>query len=174
MQSTSRCWLSSTAVPFAPTSPFAPSIDEQPKVVARASTLKLVDKSSQIDQLSPDDPHAIPKGSHWADETEEGTILVIEQPSTQTCAAVGGIMASRMKVRGLRGCAVSGRVRDLAELKKSGLPVSLYLPTSGSYLPHPFRLSNYVLALHAFSSYPSTLPTNMILTHSPRPDLGAW
>lgn len=111
-------------VPFAPTSPFAPSVDEQPKVIARASTLKLVDKSDQTELLDPDDPHAIPKGSHWADETEEGTILVVEQPSTQTCAAVGGIMAARMKTRGLHGCVVSGRVRDLAELKKSGLPVS--------------------------------------------------
>lgn len=83
-----------------------------------------MDKSDQIEPRSSDDPHAIPKGSHWADETEEDTILVIEQPATQTCAAVGGIMAARMKIRGLRGCVVSGRVRDLAELKKSGLPVS--------------------------------------------------
>lgn len=62
-------------------------------------------------------------GSHWADETETDTILVIEQPSNQTCAAVGGIMASRMRQGGLRGCVVSGRVRDLAELRKSALPV---------------------------------------------------
>ncbi|KAK5087660.1 hypothetical protein LTR70_002977 [Exophiala xenobiotica] len=32
-------------------------------------------------------------------------------------------MASRMQVRGVRGCVVGGRVRDLAELKSSGLPV---------------------------------------------------
>lgn len=83
-----------------------------------------MNKSDRIESLSPDDPHAIPKGSHWADETEEGTILIIEQPTSQTCAAVGGIMAARMKVRGLRGCVVGGRVRDLAELKTSGLPVS--------------------------------------------------
>lgn len=88
------------------------------------STLKLIDKSDPIQPLSPDDPNAVPKASHWVDETDEDTVLVIEQPSHQICAAIGGIMASRMKVRGVRGCVVGGRVRDLAELKSSGLPVS--------------------------------------------------
>ena len=55
--------------------------------------------------------------------TEADSILVIEQPEDQTCAAIGGIMATRMKIRGVMGCVVSGRVRDLAELANSGLPV---------------------------------------------------
>ena len=33
-------------------------------------------------------------------------------------------MAQRMKVRGVAGCVVGGRVRDMAELKDSLLPVS--------------------------------------------------
>lgn len=33
-------------------------------------------------------------------------------------------MATRMAVRGVIGCVVGGRVRDLVELEKSGLPVS--------------------------------------------------
>lgn len=65
----------------------------------------------------------MPKGSHWVDLTEPGTIVVIEQPEGQKCAAVGGIMAQRMKVRGAAGCVVGGRVRDFAELKNSGLTV---------------------------------------------------
>lgn len=69
------------------------------------------------------DGTSIPKGSHWADVTEEGTILMIDQPRHQTNAVVGGMMASRMKIRGVVGCVVSGRVRDLSELKNSGLPV---------------------------------------------------
>ncbi len=111
-------------MPYAPSSPFEPAVSCQPKVIAPASTLKVVDKSDQIQPLSADNPNAIPTGSHWADETDDDTVLVIEQPLYQTCAAVGGIMGSRMKVRGVRGCVVGGRVRDLAELKKSGLPVS--------------------------------------------------
>ena len=56
--------------------------------------------------------------------TEAGTIVVIEQPPGQKCAAVGGIMAQRMKVRQVAGCVVGGRVRDFAELRDSGLAVS--------------------------------------------------
>lgn len=96
----------------------------QPTVIAPASTLKMVDKSSDIEPLPQGDPHAIPKDSHWVDEADPQTVLLIEQPRHQTCAAVGGIMASRMKVKNVAGCVVSGRVRDLAELRNSGLPVS--------------------------------------------------
>lgn len=50
--------------------------------------------------------------------------MVIEQPEGQSCAAIGGIMALRMKTRGAMGCVVGGRVRDLEELNNCGLPVS--------------------------------------------------
>jgi len=110
-------------VPFAPSSPFAGKLQDQPKIIAPASTLKLVDKKSDEKPLLESDLGAIPKGSHWVDMTDEGTIVVIEQPSEQYCAAIGGIMATRMKVRGVVGCLVSGRVRDLAELGRSGLSV---------------------------------------------------
>ena len=56
---------------------------------------------------------------------DEGTVVVIEQPEEQTCAAIGGIMAVRMKARSVKGVVVGGRVRDVEELKDSGLPVSL-------------------------------------------------
>ena len=94
------------------------------KVIAPASTLKYIDKSSQIESLPADSPNAIPKESHWVDETESGTVLVIEQPEGQANAALGGIMALRMKVRGVLGCVVGGRVRDMEELEKVELPVS--------------------------------------------------
>jgi regulator of RNase E activity RraA len=100
------------------------SIEDQPKVVAPASTLKLVEKTSDIPPLSESDPGAVPKGKHWVDMVDEGTVVIIEQPAGQTCAAIGGIMAARMKVRGVEACVVGGRVRDLAELRRSGLPVS--------------------------------------------------
>jgi len=74
--------------------------------------------------LTESDLGVVPKGKHWVDMADKGTVVVIEQPSGQTCAALGGIMATRMKVRGVEACIVGGRVRDLAELRKSGLPVS--------------------------------------------------
>ncbi len=112
-------------VPFAPTSPLQGSIEEQPKIIAPASTLKLVAKSSDVSPLPEPDPDAIPKGVHWVDMADECTVVVIDQPVGQTCAAIGGIMATRMKAKGVEACVVGGRVRDLAELRSSGLPVSI-------------------------------------------------
>lgn len=126
----SECW----SVPFAPKSPFSGDISEQPKIVAPASTLQLVPKGAPLD--TPDERYAIPKGTHWVDLTEEGSVLVIEQPPTQTCAAIGGIMALRMKARAVKAAVIGGRVRDLAELRDSKLPVS--------------EVSSLVLALISF------------------------
>jgi len=111
-------------VPYAPISPYMGFSKEQPKVIGPASTLKLVAKDSGMSTLPESDPNAITKGQHWVDLTEEGTVVVIEQPEGQSCAAVGGIMALRMKARGAKGCVVGGRVRDLEELNNCGLPVS--------------------------------------------------
>ena len=96
------------------------SAKEQPKVIGPASTLKLVAKEWGTSHLD-----SIPKGQHWVDLTDEGTVVVIEQPDGQSCAAIGGIMALRMKTRGVKGCVVGGRVRDLGELNSCGFPVSV-------------------------------------------------
>jgi regulator of RNase E activity RraA len=116
--------LMTLPVPYASTSPHAGSSSGQPKVIGPASTLKLVARDSSTIPLPESHPSAIPKGQHWVDLTDEGTVVVIEQPRGQSCAAMGGIMALRMKKRGVKGCVVDGRVRDLEELKNCGLPVS--------------------------------------------------
>jgi regulator of RNase E activity RraA len=67
--------------------------------------------------------YAVPSGQHYVDMTESGTVVVIEQPEGQTCAILGGIMATRMKMRGAKAMVTGGRVRDLAELRENGLPV---------------------------------------------------
>lgn len=72
------------------------------------------------------DKFAIPNDKHWVDLTSAGTIVVIDQPAGQSCAAIGGIMANRMKINGVAGCVVGGRIRDLGELKECGLPVSVW------------------------------------------------
>jgi regulator of RNase E activity RraA len=116
-------------VPFAPTSPFSASSESSPKIIAPASTLKLVSKNAK--ETYPEmKQFAVPDGKHWVDMTEEGTIVVIDQPEGQSCAAIGGIMANRMKINGVAGCVVGGRIRDLAELKASGLPVSIDISLS--------------------------------------------
>lgn len=57
------------------------------------------------------------------DPAKAGSIIVIEQPEGQYCAVTGGIMATRMKVLGIKAAVVNGRVRDLRELQATGLPV---------------------------------------------------
>jgi len=119
----SRAGYLADVVPFAPASPRFGNIEQQPKIIAPASTVKLVPKGPAFTSLPNDHPGAIPKGAHWVDLTEKGTMVVIEQPPGQTCAAIGGIMATRMKIREVAGCLVGGRVRDLIELRSSSLPI---------------------------------------------------
>ena len=111
-------------IPFAASSAQIARAQAGEKLIAPASTLKYVDRSSQVDALPEGSPNGIPNASHWADETELGSVVVIEQPEGQTNAALGGILALAMKVRGVSGCVVGGRVRDIDELQKVGLPVS--------------------------------------------------
>ncbi len=113
-------------MPIPPSQGLAADVSASNKVIAPACTLKLVSKNSPPASTPPAE-NAIPKGSHWVDLTEPGSIVVIDQPEGQKCAAVGGIMAQRMKKRGVAGCIIGGRVRDMAELKSSQLPVCLYL-----------------------------------------------
>ncbi|KAF4991167.1 hypothetical protein FGRMN_8003 [Fusarium graminum] len=65
----------------------------------------------------------IPDGTHWADLTEAGTIVVLKQPDGQKNAVCGGIMAVRMKVCQAKGIVVAGRARDIRELKSTSLPI---------------------------------------------------
>ena len=65
----------------------------------------------------------IPSNQHWVDLTPPDTFVVMSQPKGQSCAALGGIMASRMKKCGAKGIIVGGRVRDISELKTKHIPV---------------------------------------------------
>jgi regulator of RNase E activity RraA len=67
----------------------------------------------------------VPPEKHYVDLTEPDTIVVLSQPDGQKCAVLGGIMALRMKILNAKGIVVHGRVRDIDELKSTGLPVSL-------------------------------------------------
>lgn len=110
--------------------PFAPSrtnLETQPKIIATASTFKFIPKNDPIpEDASESKDHGIPPDTHWVDWAQPGTVVLIEQPAGQYCAALGGIMAARMKVLGVKAAFVNGRVRDLAELRGSQLQVSIY------------------------------------------------
>ena len=88
--------------------------------VAPVSTVLFAAKGQQLSEP----PANIPKGVHWADLTQPGTIVVLKQPEGQKNAICGGIMAVRMKVCDAKGIVVAGRARDIEELKGTALPVS--------------------------------------------------
>ena len=119
--------------------PFSPIIgrnDRAKKIAAPATTFKFGSKNDKdnIPAIALENPekHGFPPGKHWVDFTGDfaaadpghaGSIVVIDQPGSQYCAVTGGIMATRMKVLGIQGVVVNGRVRDLRELHETGLPV---------------------------------------------------
>ncbi|KAL3477150.1 hypothetical protein BJX99DRAFT_246453 [Aspergillus californicus] len=107
---------------FAPFSPTLTRTPSAPKIIALASTIKFIPKSS-FPPADTDPAHLFPPGKHWVDCTEPNTIVLIEQPANQHCAVVGGIMALRMKSLGVAGAVVNGRIRDLQEIQGCGLPV---------------------------------------------------
>ncbi|KAJ5595261.1 uncharacterized protein N7459_001469 [Penicillium hispanicum] len=117
--------------------PFSPIVgrnDTARKVAAPATTFKFISKGDSPPAIAAEDPerHGFPPGKHWVDYAGDfaaedlanvGSIIVLEQPDNQNCAVTGGIMATRMKVLGVKAAVVGGRVRDLRELQGLELPV---------------------------------------------------
>ncbi|KAJ5156651.1 hypothetical protein N7492_009454 [Penicillium capsulatum] len=117
-----------------PFSPITGRNDITRKVAAPASTFKFISKNTSPPEIAAQDPekHGFPPGKHWVDyagdfaaedPAKAGSVIVIEQPEGQYCAVTGGIMATRMKVLGIKAAVVNGRVRDLRELQATELPV---------------------------------------------------
>ncbi|TVY62880.1 hypothetical protein LSUE1_G008526, partial [Lachnellula suecica] len=67
-------------------------------LIAPASTVLFASKFNQESNVALPEGN-IPKGSHYVDLTEEGTVVVMQQPLGQKCAVLGGIMALRMRKR---------------------------------------------------------------------------
>lgn len=57
------------------------------------------------------------------DEAEPGSILVYVMQDGIDIAAMGNLMATTAKVRGLAGAVIDGGVRDITEIREIGFPV---------------------------------------------------
>lgn len=99
------------------------SIADNPRqiIIAPACTVQFVPKSDNAGDYGQSNIH---NGRHWVDLVEKDCIVVESQPSGQTNAVCGGIMALRMKVLGVKGIVVYGRIRDVDELEETELMVS--------------------------------------------------
>ncbi|KAI9814635.1 MAG: hypothetical protein M1827_003191 [Pycnora praestabilis] len=138
-------------MPFAPNAPCSDAIAHQSKVIAPASTVYFTPKeqtSSSIKSPSNAIEFNIPLSSHYVDLTESDTIVILSQPPGQECAVLGGIMATRMKYLGAKAAVVDGRIRDLYELRRSGLPVwarsTSTVGTSAEAKPHAINVPVWI------------------------------
>ncbi|KAF7185927.1 4-hydroxy-4-methyl-2-oxoglutarate aldolase/4-carboxy-4-hydroxy-2-oxoadipate aldolase [Pseudocercospora fuligena] len=92
------------------------------RIVAPISTIIFVSKDHKPSPASPHDeiPGGIlqesnlPKDKHWTDVPPSGSVVLMQQPEDQVVAVLGDIVASRYKMRGVLGCFVDGRVRDIS------------------------------------------------------------
>ncbi|KAI7607767.1 hypothetical protein KC346_g9938 [Hortaea werneckii] len=96
-------------------------------IVAPLSTVLFVPKTpSSTGGTTPAIPQEsnIPQDKHWTDLPAPGTIVLLQQPRGQICAVCGDILATRLKVRGVRGIVADGRVRDVVALSHLCRPSS--------------------------------------------------
>lgn len=115
-------------------------------MIAPASTVQFQPKAPQNGEFS--NPMIadsnIQPGKQWSDLTVPNTVVVVQQPEGQRCAAVGGIHATAMARLRARGLVVGGRVRDVEELQKLDLPVGDgFLLATGYKLDLSTYLSTY-------------------------------
>ncbi|KFZ10648.1 hypothetical protein V501_05087, partial [Pseudogymnoascus sp. VKM F-4519 (FW-2642)] len=114
-------------------SPVSPPASTSPLVGLAATLLYLpLNPPAPASTPSPAPPSNIPAGSHWTDLIGEDTILIQSGPVSHA-AMLGGILAMRLKYRGVRAVIAHGRVRDVSEIRDVELPVwSLGTSTVGS------------------------------------------
>jgi 4-hydroxy-4-methyl-2-oxoglutarate aldolase len=87
--------------------------------VGRAATA--VVKAATPEQATP--ALAVKHSVEMIDSANPGDVGVIVMENTLDIAAIGGLMGTAAKSRGMAGMVLDGAVRDLAELRALGLPV---------------------------------------------------
>jgi len=87
--------------------------------VGRAATALV--KAASPEQAAP--ALAVKHSVEMIDSASPGDVGVIVMENTLDVAAIGGLMGTAAKSRGMAGMVLDGAVRDLAELRALGLPV---------------------------------------------------
>ncbi|GAA5834777.1 hypothetical protein JCM3766R1_003236 [Sporobolomyces carnicolor] len=88
--------------------------DENRTVVGEAYTVEMVDaECADAPKLE----------GHFVDLATPDSVVFIRAPSYVKSASLGGLLATSLHRKGVRGVMISGRCRDLAELRALQLPV---------------------------------------------------
>ncbi len=89
------------------------------KVVGRASTALV--RPAAPEKATP--AVAVKHSVEMIDNAKEGEVGVIVMEGTLDVAAIGGLMGTAAKARGMAGMVLDGAVRDVGELRALNLPV---------------------------------------------------
>ncbi|GAA5951983.1 hypothetical protein JCM21900_000107 [Sporobolomyces salmonicolor] len=102
-----------------PTGGFVPDLEkfsgeEGARVVGEAFTVEMVDtRNKEAPKLE----------EHFIDLVAPDSVVFISTPHHIKSASLGGLLATALHYKGVKGVMISGRCRDLAELRALGLPV---------------------------------------------------
>ncbi|WP_051669496.1 RraA family protein [Bryobacter aggregatus] len=89
------------------------------KIVGRAATALVKPATPEMSTPALSTKHSV----EMIDESQPGEVAVIVMDGEVDVAAIGGLMATAAKSRGMAGMVLDGGVRDLAEIRALGLPV---------------------------------------------------
>jgi regulator of RNase E activity RraA len=101
-----------------------------PTMVGPAFTLRNIPAREDLDHIGVYDNHEHPQRKA-IEITPAGCVLVIDCREDARSASAGGILLSRLEVRGVAGFVTDGGLRDTPEISQRGFPVYCKAPAPG-------------------------------------------
>ncbi|TNY17035.1 ribonuclease E inhibitor RraA/Dimethylmenaquinone methyltransferase [Rhodotorula diobovata] len=83
----------------------------------------LVGEAFTVEMVDGRDNEAPKLEGHFVDAADADSIVFISTPAHTKSASLGGLLATALQRKGVRGVVTSGRCRDLAELRALDFPV---------------------------------------------------
>jgi len=123
----------------------APLSSDQPQLVGPAYTLRFIPAREDIDTMANygrnDNLHR-----RAIEECPAGAVLVIDAMGMARSAAMGDLMAARLRQRGVNGVVTDGGYRDAPAIRKIGLPCyqQRSAPPATPIAMHPIELNGPV------------------------------
>ncbi|GAA5888970.1 hypothetical protein JCM5296_002760 [Sporobolomyces johnsonii] len=149
----STCEISDALIKLGhPTGGFVPDLErfsgeEGARVVGEAFTVEMVDTR---------DKEAPKLEEHFIDLATPDSVVFISTPHHIKSASLGGLLATSLHHKGVKGVMISGRCRDLAELRALGLPV--FARGHSTLGQSPFTRPSRVQIPLSISPVPSSSP----------------